>query len=115
MTDDICECPKCGRQHRSLGFGPPPKSIMEQIADDIRAGTFPKKSDSSEWQRRPVAFRVPRIVDDVLSTTEWQLFNDEEAAREDANAKGCDYQGLYLAHTSAKGDEVTTHKTAKEK
>jgi len=95
MSDDICECPKCGRQHRDLGFGKPP-SIMEQIAHDIREGTFPKKSEAtSEWQKRPVAFRVPRVVDGVLSATEWQLFSDEEAARAEAEAKGCDYQGLY--------------------
>lgn len=24
MAEDICECPKCGRQHRNLGFGKPP-------------------------------------------------------------------------------------------
>jgi hypothetical protein len=27
--DDICECPKCGRQHRNLGFGKPPAPISE--------------------------------------------------------------------------------------
>lgn len=41
---DTCQCPKCGRMHRLMKFGPPPKSIMEQIADDIRAGVFPKRS-----------------------------------------------------------------------
>ena len=24
MDDSICECPKCGRAHRDLGFGAPP-------------------------------------------------------------------------------------------
>lgn len=51
--------------------------------------------------KRPVAFRVPRIVDDKLSQTEWQLFNDERAASEEAEAKGCDYQGLYVRDGAA--------------
>jgi len=92
MTDNICECPKCGRQHRDLGFGQPPKSIMEQIADDIRDGAFPKKSTP----KRPVAFRVPRVIDDKLSDTEFRLFADEAEARTEAEALGCDYQGLYV-------------------
>lgn len=24
MADDLCQCPKCGRLHRDLGFGKPP-------------------------------------------------------------------------------------------
>jgi hypothetical protein len=31
MSDDICECPKCGRLHRNLGFGSPPGSRAEVI------------------------------------------------------------------------------------
>lgn len=27
MTDDLCQCPKCGRMHRDLGFGKPPEII----------------------------------------------------------------------------------------
>lgn len=27
--DDTCECPKCGRMHRSLGFGKPPSHIRD--------------------------------------------------------------------------------------
>lgn len=45
--------------------------------------------------KRPVAFRVPRMVGDKLSSTKWQLFNDEGDARAEAEAKGCEYQGLY--------------------
>ena len=26
MTDDLCQCPKCGKMHRNLGFGKPPSS-----------------------------------------------------------------------------------------
>lgn len=51
--------------------------------------------------KRPVAFRVPRIADDKLSETEWRLFSDEEAARQDAENKGTDYQGLYVRDGSA--------------
>lgn len=46
MSEDICECPKCGRQHRNLGFGKPP-SVMKQIARDMREGTFPNKSEQT--------------------------------------------------------------------
>jgi hypothetical protein len=51
--------------------------------------------------KRPVAFRVPRIVDDKLSDTKWQLFTDEEAAHAEAEAKGCDYQALFVRDGTA--------------
>lgn len=51
--------------------------------------------------KRPVAFRVPRIVDDRLSGTEWQLFNDEDSANAEAEAKGCDYQALFVRDGAA--------------
>ena len=41
MSDD-CQCPVCGRMHRHLGT--PPLSISEQIARDMKQGTFPQKS-----------------------------------------------------------------------
>lgn len=46
--------------------------------------------------KRPVAFRVPRIVNDNLSTTEFRLFADESEARAEALALDCEYQGLYV-------------------
>ena len=27
MSDDLCQCPPCGRTHRNLGFGKPPEAI----------------------------------------------------------------------------------------
>ena len=51
--------------------------------------------------KRPVAFRVPRVVDDKLSETEWQLFDDERSARAEAYAKGAGYQGLYIRDGAA--------------
>jgi hypothetical protein len=45
-TDDICQCVTCGRMHRRLGT--PPPSVMEQIARDMREGTFPKKSEQTQ-------------------------------------------------------------------
>lgn len=51
--------------------------------------------------KRPVAFRVPRMVDDTLSDTEWQLFGDEKAAYDEAEAKGCDYQALFAREGTA--------------
>ena len=41
MSDD-CQCPICGRMHRHLGT--PPLSVSEQIARDMKQGTFPQKS-----------------------------------------------------------------------
>lgn len=75
--------PKDWPRHRGWDDG------AGEIADAILAAA------TSEWQKRPVAFRVPRIVDDALSATEFQLFSDEGEARAEAEAKGCDYQGLY--------------------
>lgn len=51
--------------------------------------------------KRPVAFRVPRVVDDRLSDSEWQLFADEKVAHDEADAKGCDYQGLFVRDGTA--------------
>jgi len=31
-----CQCPKCGRLHRDLGFGKPPESISNPHADLMR-------------------------------------------------------------------------------
>ncbi len=45
---------------------------------------------------RPVAFRVPRVVDDKISKTEFRLFDDEDEARRAACDIGSDYDGLYL-------------------
>ncbi|MES2694177.1 MAG: hypothetical protein V4773_11945 [Verrucomicrobiota bacterium] len=45
---------------------------------------------------RPVAFRVPRVVDDKISRTEFRLFDDEDEARRAACDIGADYDGLYL-------------------
>jgi hypothetical protein len=46
--------------------------------------------------KRPVAFRIPRVVDDKLSETEWRYFTDEEAAYKEAEALGIDYQALFV-------------------
>lgn len=51
--------------------------------------------------KRPVAFRVPRIIDDKLSDSEWQLFGDEGAANAEAEAKGCDYHALFVRDGTA--------------
>lgn len=45
---------------------------------------------------KPVAFRVPRVIDDKLSKTEHRLFKDEDEARQAATEIGADYDGLYL-------------------
>lgn len=51
--------------------------------------------------KRAVAFRIPRIVDDKVSTTEWRYFSDEEQAYKEAEALGIDYQALYVRDGSA--------------
>ena len=57
------------------------------------------------FMKRPVAFRVPRSdparAGEVLSATEWQLFTSEDEASATADAKGCDYQGLYVRDGTA--------------
>ena len=46
--------------------------------------------------KRPVAFRIPRVVNDNLSATEFRYFTDEAEARAEALALDCEYQGLYV-------------------
>jgi len=46
--------------------------------------------------KRPVAYRIPRVDGDRLSTTEWRYFNSEYLAQEEAEALGVDYQALYV-------------------
>ncbi|MCK1322101.1 hypothetical protein IVA94_14615 [Bradyrhizobium sp. 156] len=74
------------------------KRLTEQ-RDDARAklaripdAAQPEKMPTS----RPVAFRVPRVVDDKLSKTEFRLFDDEDEARRAACDIGADYDGLFL-------------------
>lgn len=34
-SDDLCQCPKCGRMHRNLGFGKPPETVAaEALAEE---------------------------------------------------------------------------------
>lgn len=51
--------------------------------------------------KRPVAFRVPRVVDDKVSETEWRLFDDEAQAREEAEQIGAGYQALFVRDGTA--------------
>lgn len=51
--------------------------------------------------KRPVAFRIPRVVDDKLSATDWRYFTDEEAAYKEAEALGIDYQALFVRDGTA--------------
>lgn len=51
--------------------------------------------------KRAVAFRVPRVVDDKLSATEWRYLTDEETAYKEAEALGTDYQALYVRDGTA--------------
>lgn len=46
--------------------------------------------------KRPVAFRIPRVVDDRISTTEFRYFNDEQTALTESDAIGINYQALYV-------------------
>lgn len=50
----------------------------------------------SVFVKRPVAFRIQRVVDDKLSETEWRYFTDEEAAYKESEALGIDYQALFV-------------------
>lgn len=53
--------------------------------------------------KRPVAFRLPRVDGDRLSTTEWRYFNSEFLAQQEADALGIEYQALYVRN----GDTIT--------
>lgn len=46
--------------------------------------------------KRPVAFRIPRVVNDNLSATEFRYFTEEAEARAEALALDCECQGLYV-------------------
>lgn len=48
--------------------------------------------------KRPVAFRVPRADPSTAGEmygTEWRLFQDEQAAHDEAEALGVEYQALF--------------------
>ena len=56
---------------------------------------------TSVFVKRPVAFRIPRVVDDKISATEWRYFTDEEAAYKESEALGMDYQALFVRDGTA--------------
>lgn len=51
--------------------------------------------------KRPVAFRIPRVVNDNLSTTEFRYFTDEAEARAEALTLDCEYQALFVRDGTA--------------
>lgn len=51
--------------------------------------------------KRPVAFRLPRVDGDRLSTMEWRYFNNEAEAAAEAEQLGIDYQALYVRNGEA--------------
>src|SRR5258708_6364063 len=60
---------------------------------DARDVGIPAKG---QFIKRAVAFRVPRVIDDKVSATEWRLFNDDDQARTAAYEISTEYQGLYV-------------------
>jgi hypothetical protein len=57
--------------------------------------------NTSVLVKRPVAFRLPRVDGDRLSTTEWRYFHNEADAAAEAEQLGIDYQGLYVRNGEA--------------
>lgn len=51
--------------------------------------------------KRPVAFRVKRVLPKVDGSDEWRLFNDEAVAREEAEQIDGDYQALFVRDGTA--------------
>lgn len=40
MTDDLCQCPRCGRSHRPFVFGKPPETTSgERLREQIERDT----------------------------------------------------------------------------
>src|SRR4051812_20273675 len=74
---------KRGDVRWTLDFYPPSGDdivkgpLFVDPAPVLNAVAQPEKMPTS----RPVAFRVPRVVDDKLSKTEFRLFDDEDEAR----------------------------------
>jgi len=71
------------------------------------ASESPVRARSETVSRRPVAFRVNRQLPDVNGNAEWQLFNDEATARDEANQLDGEYQGLYVRDGVAGAPENT--------
>ena len=59
MSDD-CQCPVCGRMHRYLGT--PPLSVSEQIARDMKQGTFPQKSKDTLLEEAAVRIEALEVA-----------------------------------------------------
>lgn len=51
--------------------------------------------------KRPVAFRIPRVVNDNLSATEFRYFTDEAECHAEALALDCEYQALFVRDGTA--------------
>lgn len=56
---------------------------------------------TSIFVKRPVAFRIPRVIDDKISETEFRYFTDEHTAFTEADAIGIDYQALFVRDGTA--------------
>lgn len=76
------------------------KAEAIRIIEALRSANLHVTGNAAQLEKmpvaRPVAFRVPRVIDDKISETEFRLFDDEEEARRAACCIGADYDGLFL-------------------
>jgi hypothetical protein len=70
--------------------------FVRQIANSATEPGHSGQTKEPILSRRPVAFRVPRVVDDRISKTEFRYFTEEDQANAEAEQLGIDYQGLYV-------------------
>jgi hypothetical protein len=80
--------------HRDMAFGKPPTSVMEQIARDIREGTFPKKSEQTLQEER--FFIDHGVIHDRV--TGKHVVTDGEPPFEDSVEQVCELLNS-LSHT----------------
>lgn len=44
MSDDLCQCPNCGREHHSMGFGKPPQAVRQNAGVPVLGIRLRKES-----------------------------------------------------------------------
>lgn len=63
--DTICQCPRCGRSHKHLGFGAPPASIAKGLP--TRPGFY--------WAKWRIADDGTHEGDEMTPSDTWEVVN----------------------------------------
>lgn len=79
MNDEECQCPRCGRLHKNLGFGTPPASIRDQKSalpsDEVERVARADYEAAHEWHiKRHGRYSYISFADAAADVRSRQLF-----------------------------------------